>query len=48
MFSLTAYDRQKKQEVPVDASSQNAPGSVDDSLVHARAVEAAIWGMPAV
>jgi hypothetical protein len=32
----------------VSTSSQNTPGSVNGSLVHFRAVEAAIWGMPAV
>jgi hypothetical protein len=32
----------------VSTSSQYTPGSVNDSLVHSRAVEAAIWGMPAV
>jgi hypothetical protein len=32
----------------VSTSSQYTPGSVNDSLVHSRAVKAAIWGMPAV
>jgi hypothetical protein len=31
---LLAACEQKKQEAPVSASSQNAPGSVNDSLLH--------------
>jgi hypothetical protein len=48
MLLVTACDQQKKQEAPVSTSSQNTSGSVNDSLVHSRAVEAVIWGMPAV
>lgn len=41
--SITACN-QKRAEVPVSTSSTNA----SNSLVHARAVQAVIWGMPAV
>ena len=39
---------QKKAEVPVNTASQSTPSSVNNSLLNARAVQAVIWGMPAV
>jgi hypothetical protein len=45
LVTLTACD-QKKVEAPGNTSAQSN-GSPSD-LVHSRAVEAAIWGMPAV
>lgn len=45
MLSLTACE-QKKVEAPVKTSTES--GDVDNSVLHARAVQAAIWGMPAV
>lgn len=44
---LTACE-QKKAEAPLNTASQSTPSSVSDSLLHARAVQAVIWGMPAV
>src|SRR5579862_3147109 len=43
--SLLACE-QKKVEAPVNTSTSTTNGN--DSLLHARAVEAVIWGMPAV
>src|SRR5579883_1104892 len=41
---------QKKADVPLSTSNQSAVSTtnVNDSLLHSRAVEAVIWGMPAV
>jgi hypothetical protein len=49
ILSLTACE-QKKGEVPVSTSTQSSSSTADvnNSLLHARAVEAVIWGMPAV
>ncbi|SDE83016.1 DUF1254 domain-containing protein [Terriglobus roseus] len=47
MLLLTGCD-QKKQQTVVDTSRQSPQNSVNDSLLHARAVQAVIWGMPAV
>lgn len=46
LFSLVACEQQKNQEPAV--STQQAHGSVNTSILHARAVQAVIWGMPAV
>jgi hypothetical protein len=48
LLSLTACQQEKKGEAPMP-SAQNAPSTdVPNTLLHSRAVEAVIWGMPAV
>ncbi|WP_232296264.1 DUF1254 domain-containing protein [Terriglobus sp. TAA 43] len=46
MLSLVACEQHTKQETPM--SGQNAGGDVNASVLHARAMQAVIWGMPAV
>ena len=43
---LVACEQQKKEEAP--AMSKQNTGDANNDVVHVRAVEAMIWGMPAV
>ncbi len=45
--SLNGCSPKKKEESSVQ-SAQGAPGDVNNRVLHSRAVEAVIWGMPAV
>jgi hypothetical protein len=45
LFTLTACEQPKSTESPTSQSTSTNP---DDSVRHARAVQAVIWGMPAV
>lgn len=48
-FSLAACEQPKNTEPNTSSSSQGGTGSdVDNSVLHSRAVQAVIWGMPAV
>jgi hypothetical protein len=46
-ITFTACEQPKPAEAPM-ATTQSTPANVNDSILHARAMQAVIWGMPAV
>jgi len=48
MLSLTACEQPKKEAAMTSPTQTASSGDVQNNLLHARAVQAVIWGMPAV
>jgi len=48
MLSLTACEQSKNEVATMSPTQASSSGAVQNNLLHSRAVEAAVWSIPAV